>query len=79
MAVGGCSLEKCLNFLDFSDKEELLNEGLFRFKEEFFSDGKCGFMAEGDFFEEGDDFAFGDAEWPGMHGEPFKELLASDT
>lgn len=36
-------------------------------------------MAEGDFFEEGDDFAFGDTEWPGIHGEPLKELLALDT
>lgn len=79
LAVGGCSLEKRLNFFDFSDKEELLSKGLFRFKKELFFDGKCGFMAEGDFFEEGDDFAFGDAEWPGIHGEPFKELLALDT
>ena len=75
LAVGGFSLENCLDLLDFSDKEELFNKGLIRFKEESFSGGKCGFMSEGDFFEEGDDFA----EWPGFRGEPFKELLASDT
>lgn len=37
LAVGGCSLEKCLNFFDFSDKEELLSKGLFQFKKELFS------------------------------------------
>ena len=36
-------------------------------------------MAEGEFFEEGDDFAFGDTEWLSSHAKPFKELLASET
>ena len=67
LAVSGCSLEECLNFLDLSDKEEILDKGLFRFKEEFLVDGKFGFMAEGEFFEEG------------SHAEPSKELLASET
>ena len=79
LAVSVCSLEECLNFLDFSDKEEILDKGLFRFKEEFLFNGKFGFMAKGEFFEEGDNFAFGDAEWPNVHAEPFNELLASDT
>lgn len=79
LAVSGCSLEECLNILDFSDKDDILDKGLFRFKEEFLFDGKFRFMAEGEFFEEGDEFTFGDAEWPSIHAELFKELLASDT
>lgn len=79
LAVSGCSLEECLNFLDLSDKEEILDKGLFRFKEEFLFDGTFGFMADGEFFEEGEDFAFGDTQWPSSHAEPFKELLSSET
>ena len=54
------------------------DKGLLRFKEVFLFHGKCGFMAEGDFFGKGDNFTFGDTEWPGIHVEPCKELLASD-